>query len=152
MIKLLDKVRDKHSGWEGIVTVYLDLLNGSHRFVVSGAEQDGKPFNWTFDEPQLELVEYDDEDVTPTPIGNIKNGDKVRDISSGWEGIVTGFYYYANGCIRLEVSGPSADKKPIPKILVLDEMMLEPIGKKKDAVKPKVKRTGGSRSSTPIGR
>ncbi len=151
-IKLGDKVKDKHSGWEGIVTVYLDLLNGSHRYVVSGMDSDKQPADHTFDEPQLELVEYDDEDITPTPKGNVKNGDKVHDIASGWEGIVTGFYYYLNGCIRIEVSGQDY-RTGLPKILVIDELLIERIGKKKDTIAaPKVKRTGGSRDSSPIGR
>ena len=57
-IKLGQKVKDKITGYEGIVVVKTDWIHGCTRFgVKSQSLKDGKPIDmeW-FDEPDLEVV------------------------------------------------------------------------------------------------
>jgi len=57
-IKLGDKGRDKISGFEGIVTVISDWLNGCRRVTLTPQTlKDGKPIDsHTFDVQQVELI------------------------------------------------------------------------------------------------
>lgn len=154
MVKLGDSVKDRYSEWEGVVTMKMELFNGSSRFAVSGQDKDGMPTDYHFDEPQLVVLTPAPADVTPKPNGKIKLGEVVRDTTSGWEGVAVGFYLYLNGCVRVEVSGraskPSLLGKAVPKAYVLDEIIVEPVKKASAVVPQGPPRTGGSRSSSPL--
>jgi hypothetical protein len=50
-------------------------------------------------------------------------GDKVKDIVSGFEGIVVGKTEWMNGCIRYSLQGPVKDGK-IPEMEWVDEQQL----------------------------
>jgi hypothetical protein len=60
-VKLGDQVKDKVSGFTGIIVSQHDYLNGCTRFSLQpSVDKDGKlPDTATFDEPQLEIVEVD---------------------------------------------------------------------------------------------
>ena len=51
-----DRVRDEVSRWEGAVTAKYVYWNGCVRYEVSGADKDGKPESFVFDEQQLTVV------------------------------------------------------------------------------------------------
>ena len=59
--KPFDTVRDTVSKWQGQVTAAYLYSNGCVRYEVAGADSDGKPDSYTFDEEQLELVFRADE-------------------------------------------------------------------------------------------
>ena len=63
-MKLGDKVRDKVSGFEGIVTARTEWLNGCIRWSISPrVGEDGKlPDDSWFDEQQVEVLEKDPEE------------------------------------------------------------------------------------------
>lgn len=58
MIRLGDEVKDRISGFRGIVIAITQWFNGCSRITVATRKigSDGKPVDHTFDEPQLELV------------------------------------------------------------------------------------------------
>ena len=47
---------DPVSGWEGIATSLHSYMYGCTRVTLSGVDSDGKPDEFTFDEPQLTLM------------------------------------------------------------------------------------------------
>ena len=58
-VKLGDRVRDRISGYEGIVVGICEWLYGCRRPIVQSSElKDGKPMeSHSFDEPQLEILQ-----------------------------------------------------------------------------------------------
>ena len=48
--------KDPISGWEGKATCLHTFLHGCRRVTLAGADGDGRPEDYTFDEPQLEPV------------------------------------------------------------------------------------------------
>lgn len=52
-IELGRQYRDPISGWEGTATCRYEYLNGCVRVEISGADKDGKPEAFVFDQEQL---------------------------------------------------------------------------------------------------
>ena len=48
------RYRDPVSGWEGTAVALINYMWGCRRVTVAGVNADGKPDEYTFDEPQLE--------------------------------------------------------------------------------------------------
>lgn len=88
-----DHVRDRISGFEGIVTSITDFIAGCRRIAVNSRElKDGKPLeSEAFDEPDLEIIEKNV--IKPSKSSqeklSIKLGDRVRDEVTTFEGIAT---------------------------------------------------------------
>ena len=80
MIKLGQKVRDKITGFEGIITAKAEYLNGCIQFCVrprvdkEGKSQDGE----YFDVEQLEPLEESINTVTSPSGGGIRNEPKTK--------------------------------------------------------------------------
>ncbi len=75
---------------------------------------------------------------------SINLGDKVKDSISGFAGIVTGYYTYLNGCVRLQIEPDKLDKegKPIDaRIFDMEQLVLVKAAKSRA-----VERKGGPRS------
>ena len=53
-VVLGQRYRDPVSGWEGIAVCFHSYMFGCRRVTVAGKDSDGKPDEYTFDEPQLE--------------------------------------------------------------------------------------------------
>lgn len=66
-----DEVRDTVSGWKGKVISEYRYHNGCLRYEVAGADKDGKPESFVFDEEQLEVVKRAD-----TPKAKRSGGDR----------------------------------------------------------------------------
>lgn len=66
MAQLGDRARDTVSGWEGVVTGDYRFLNGCRRLEVSGADKDGKPDAYVFDEQQVEVIKAAEAQEPPT--------------------------------------------------------------------------------------
>jgi len=52
-VVLGQRYKDPISGWEGIATSFHSYVYGCRRVTVSGVDENGKPDEFTFDEPQL---------------------------------------------------------------------------------------------------
>ena len=55
-VVLGERYRDPISGWEGVATCIFTYLHGCRRVLLAGADGDGKPDDYAFDEPQLDPV------------------------------------------------------------------------------------------------
>ncbi len=52
-VVLGQQYQDPVSGWQGTATSFHSYVYGCRRVTVSGVDKDGKPDEYTFDEPQL---------------------------------------------------------------------------------------------------
>lgn len=100
-----DRVRDKVTGFEGIVTARYEYLNGCIRWEVSGVDKDGKPDGYAFDDMQVELLDkrviqplFERADAT------VQRPDPTRMTEVAPPGILQ----------RLRTGGPR-DNKPVPR-------------------------------------
>ncbi len=48
-----DRYKDRVSGWEGVAVATHSYVWGCRRVTIAGVGSDGKPDEYTFDEPQL---------------------------------------------------------------------------------------------------
>lgn len=64
-ITLGKKYRDTVSGYTGIATARYEYLNGCIRYELSGADKDGKPEHFVFDEQQIVAVVAPDVERAP---------------------------------------------------------------------------------------
>lgn len=69
-IELGASVKDRVSGFAGIITARYEYLNGCERYEVSSADKDGKPESFVFDSQQIEVVAPPAEGLVrqPTPL------------------------------------------------------------------------------------
>lgn len=140
-IKLGDRVKDRWSDDEGTAYVLIRQMNGTRRFLVAMKNKDGERKNAGYDEPELELLESAEEDLTPEVGGEVELGSEVRDTTTGFTGVCTSIYLYLNGCIRYEVQGLDR-QKGVPTFVALDEIMVQPTGYKVQEQGPR--RSGGA--------
>lgn len=139
-----DLVRDKLSGFEGVVTHTASWeFNCDRASVKPVALKDGSiPCSESFDIPQLEVIKagYIDLGVVPEE-PRFSYGDFVCDKLSPFRGVVFGYGRYLNGCLRIAVqSSELHEGKPVDE-LWFPQGQLELI-KKEETSKPTV-RTGG---------
>lgn len=67
-IELGAKVRDRVSGYEGVITARYEYLNGCERYEISAADKDGKPESYVFDVQQLEVTMPPEITRAPAPL------------------------------------------------------------------------------------
>lgn len=96
--ELGDQVKDKISGFTGIVTSVTDFIAGCRRIGVTPQELklDGSPIEiQAFDEPNLEVL---GKKVVPPAVKHVKSefklGDKAKHKINGFEGVVTSITTY----------------------------------------------------------
>lgn len=142
-MKLGDILKDKYSPIQGVAVIKTVHFNGMERFTIS-YEKDMESKDTSFDNVQLEVITSAEEDVTPKLNGHVDLGDRVQDIATGFEGMLTGFYYYLNGCVRYEVCGLDHQTR-LPAYIALDEANIRKIEAKKEEPQGPP-RTGGSTS------
>lgn len=56
-IPFYTKVKDRVSGWTGLVVAEYKYANGCIRYEVGGVDKDGKPADYVFDVQQLEILD-----------------------------------------------------------------------------------------------
>lgn len=103
-VKLGQEVRDKITGFKGIVAYITEVRDGCDRASVQPpVDKDGKiPEGWDIDVPVLEVIrQVIPEPERTAPIINID--DKVRDPITGYEGIVINRTRHLNGCVLVRV-------------------------------------------------
>lgn len=136
-IPLGSKVRCVVSGVMGLAITESHQLNGNVRYGVQPKSDDGKslPDAWDIDLQSLEVVDAGISDhVTPARPHSFKTGQKVRDLITGHEGVITEVATYLNGCVFATVvprkrkdSAVLFDNAPGGSILPIER--LEVIGK-----------------------
>ena len=75
-----------------------------------------------------------------------KNGQKVRDILTGFEGVIKCVAVYYNGCVRYDVQPALDEKGNYRDSVVIDEQQLKLVMPEKKVPK---KKTGGDRPFMP---
>lgn len=132
--RLGDRVKDRVSGFTGVVTSLHRYLQGCDRMTVQPPTGgDGKLLEASsFDAPDLEVIDaqlvpyHDRRDKSYT--GDVELADKVRDRVSKFEGVAVARHIYLNGCDRISVQ-PIVDKKDtaLPDSKAFDAPQLEVI-------------------------
>lgn len=146
-LKFGDIVRDRITGYQGVVVARTRWLNNCDRLSVQPREvKDGKPIEArSFDEPNLEFVEGTDIKVfkVSRPDVKIELGDTVQDAITNLVGIAIGRTEWMNGCSRVLVQ-PKELKDGLPvEGSTIDESDLILVSRPE--VTPAAKKTGGPR-------
>ncbi|QGH74880.1 hypothetical protein MAL1_00134 [Bacteriophage DSS3_MAL1] len=147
-IKLGQPVREKVTGFEGIVTTVSHEIDGSVLMGVQPRELDGgKPAEaYEFDIERLERVDGEEAVLnrSGSPIHNVKLGAIYRDRVTGMEGTAVRVVEFLGGCNRITIR-PKVDKdgKLVDGILIpLEQAELLDAGPAEEAEKKKTP-TGG---------
>lgn len=143
-VALGDRVKDKVSGFHGIVTSVTDYVAGCRRVGVSPETTDkGNHIDSeVFDEPMLSVVKKNIHKASSNHKCDFKLGDKVKDEISGFEGICSSITNYLHADVWIGISPTTLKEgKPIPPISF-------PAGtitkiKVQEVKEPKGKPTGG---------
>lgn len=145
-IKLGDEVKDKISGFQGIVTADALFVAGCRRIRVQSQKlHDGEPVkgHW-FDEPNLQMVKKNA--LPPTykqPKQTVKLGDRIEDKITGFKGIAVArtIFYAAPPDITV---APEAleDGTKLKDPYAFNENQLKVVKKQKEK-EPTNKPTGG---------
>lgn len=101
------------SGITGIAITETVQINGNVRYDVQPKSEDGKnlPEAWAVDLQSLEVIGPGISARATKPRKHtIKNGDKVQDMITGHEGVVTDISTYINGCVFAQVVPRKTDK------------------------------------------
>lgn len=116
MIKLGDRVKDRISGFKGIVAGITEWMYSSDRVIVQPESiEDGLPVeNRCFDREQVVLLKANViKDAVQYKQLDIERGDKVRDKISGVCGVVVAITHWLYGCDRIMIqSEEGKDGKP----------------------------------------
>ena len=129
MIRLGTHVRDRVSGFTGVVENRASFLHGCDRYCVQpmvGA--DGKmPDSAMVDEPQLEVLDCEPAAMPAAaePVQYVQLGAKVTDAIRGLSGVAIGRAVYLNGCARILIQ-PRHRWWSSPKVGWVDEAQISP--------------------------
>jgi heat shock protein HspQ len=107
-VRFGDLVRDKITGFEGVVTDYTDFFYGCRRIGVQPRELkkdgDGIAKSVGFDEPQLDILDRGIFEAKPLIISDpVDMGDEVEDQITKFQGIVIAIAHFAFGQRRIAV-------------------------------------------------
>ena len=154
--KIGHQVEDAVSGFTGICTAITYQLSGTIQAHVQPKSSDPNAMSDTYaiDVEQIKEVvggKHVVDLTNPAEAPKVKLGEKVRDLTSGFEGVVTALTVCFNGCIRATVIAKIKGSSKLtfdgrPPEIVLDHKNLEVIGAgvSEDAKKPvKPSSTGG---------
>ena len=159
-VKLGNVVRDLATNLVGTATQIVEMYNGTLQFCVQPKLKDDTPITGAvpdavnIDIPQLEFVEDGMESrVTKAQETDVKLGNEVEDISTGFRGFAMVKHTFINGCIYFHVrpkqnSQQKKDNK-VPESEFISSKVLKVVGKgiakefEKELAKPAAERTGG---------
>jgi len=137
VIELGDTVKDRISGYTGVVTGINYYLYSSPRINVKSKElNNGIPLEeQVFDEVELEIVEKQTIEILVTDKPDISFMDVVEDTVTGFKGKVVGITAFLTGCFRIGIQGDAMkDGAPVnwqwlpdPQIKVLQKKEQEPV-------------------------
>ncbi len=149
MIKLGDRVKDRISGFRGIVAGITEWMYSSDRVVVQPETMEGglPVENRCFDREQVVLIKAGViKDAVQVKQLDIERGDKVRDKVTGCCGIVVAITHWLYGCDRLMLQGEEGkDGKPTEpfSIDVKQADIVKKMAVKVELPEPPKPRTGG---------
>jgi hypothetical protein len=116
-IKLGSTAVDKATGYKGIITAKVEMMNGNVQYSVIPKAKVGVgeyPAGIQLDGAQLDIVDDGISNVAVAPpTVNVKIGEKVKDIVTGMSGIVTSKTTFLNGCVYFIVSAKDESKKVV---------------------------------------
>jgi hypothetical protein len=114
--KLGDIVEDVITGFKGVVIVYLHYLYNQDRYALKSKElRDGKPMDHIFfDVTSLKFIEETNIEVPDFPEITIAMEDEAKDKISGYKGIVVGYGFWINGCIRIGIQSKNLTDEGVP--------------------------------------
>jgi len=137
VIELGDTVKDRITGYTGVVTTINSYLYSSPRIGVRSKElHNGIPvMEQSFDEVELEIVEKQTIKMLITDKPDISFMDLVEDTVTGFKGKVVGIAKFLTGCFRIGVQSEAMkDGSPVnwqwfpdPQIKVLQKKEQEPV-------------------------
>lgn len=151
-VRFGDLVKDKITGFEGVVTNYTDFFYGCRRIGVQPRElkkdDGGIAKSWGFDEPQVDILERDIIEPKPITIDEpLEMGDEVEDPVTKFKGIVIAIASFAFGPRRVAVQPQhiKKDGQGIAEDQWFDEpgLKLKKKGKISRVMPEHVKETGG---------
>ena len=113
MILLGQKVKDKVSGFEGIVLVITEAIGCCKQIGIQGPlDKDGMPSKVVYiDEPQLEVVDAKQIMVPDTKPFKFEFGQEAKCIVTGYQGKINGKAYHINGCNTYVIQRPFRGSK-----------------------------------------
>jgi hypothetical protein len=117
MICFFDKVRDKVTGFEGVVTAIHDPMTSAYQYGLQPpVKPDGNlPEIVTFDADAFEILEKKNQDQrVPFENALYNYRDQVKCIITGFQGQVVSRTEFLNGCIQYRVQGPLKKDGTIP--------------------------------------
>ena len=124
-------VRDKVTGYQGIVTVKTEMTNGCVQMGIQPqSKNNAMPDAHFIDIHLLEVVDEGvSRDIPPVDdTVTINLGEHVRDIVSNFEGITTEKVTYQNGCVYFIVQPKSSKKHELPESIKFPHQRLKRIG------------------------
>lgn len=108
-VEVGDTVRDVVTGFTGIVKAIVRWHHACNRIIVQPRDLEDKKSNYvqathTFDEPEIEITQKKTITLSVTPeTTDLKIGDLVKDTFTAFQGKISGFAEYLNGCLRVAV-------------------------------------------------
>lgn len=155
-VKLGYEVRDKITGFRGIVVVIEEHLGRCDQAVIQPPMKDGKiPASEVIDIPRLEVMSTDRKFETEVLEPNYEMGQEVQDTISNLKGKLIARSSHINGCIAWAVQPAHVEKREkLFHGVWIPEAQLKVVGKqlKKPAVEKKgFGSVGGLRFETLLG-
>lgn len=144
-------VKDKITGFEGVITSETHTRNKMIRFGVQPQASEGKEDElkdaWNFDSRQLKFVKNGPVKALQKIKHGISPGDYVRSMVNGQEGLVNEITYFLNGCAVVSCLRLREPKKGENKIWTMDVIDAEIIPEdelEEVEVRPAVKSRGST--------
>jgi hypothetical protein len=146
-IKLGSTAVDKASGYKGVITAKVEMINGNVQYAIVPKAKVGVgeyPAGVQLDDAQLDIVDEGISDTAATPMtSDIKIGEKVKDLVTGLSGIVTSKTTFLNGCLYLMVSVKSSEKKDVEIFIPVERAERQGPGISAKLIANKPTHTGG---------
>lgn len=136
MINIGDEVKDKISGYTGIVLDKVEYITGCVQHSVQG-ENNITPSEMKFDEIRLEVISIKKLQLKKTykAHNQFELGDNVIEVVSNFSGIITGVAYSITGMLRYLVYQDNLDEKERPDSYWIDSVLLKKLSDKKIILK-----------------
>lgn len=130
-IKLGDIIRDTVSGMEGVYASYTIRISGNNRVDIQPVSKDKEKFadGGNVDMENCVYVKDGPGVVMPPHSYDIKMGEEVEDVTSGFKGTVVGITTFMNGCVYAEVQGKVDKDGKRPDAILLSTRILKSTGK-----------------------
>lgn len=154
-IKLGNRVRDIVTGYTGIATSQLEMLNGNTQFSILPETKNGEyPDPIALDYHTLEVIDkaFEERTTQPTLQSVVKLGDYVECLVTKSKGVATMRCTYMNGCVSFVVTDSFVNKLTGSHNVVeewFDQVKLKVIGEGVDIPKNPANKEGNRPGGLP---